>query len=55
MTTITLLFFPTLFDVPLLCTTSVLQFILLPQMKKEIKRLDLIKLKPLGHSEMQNV
>jgi len=41
------------FIAALLCTTSVLQFLLLPQMKQERK--DVIKLQSLGHSEMQNM
>ena len=38
----------------MLCTTSVLQFLLLPP-NATGKARDIIKLKPLGHSEMQNM
>jgi hypothetical protein len=43
----------TVFNAALLCTISVLQFLLFPQLKQERK--DIIKLQPLGHCEMQNM
>ena len=43
-----------IFNAAVLCTTSVLSFFYFPQTKQEIER-DIIKLKPLGSSEMQNM
>ena len=42
------------FNAAVLCTTSVLWFLSLPQMKEESKNIQK-KLKALSHSEMQNV
>jgi len=41
------------FNAAVLCTTSVLQFVLFPQMKEKGK--DITKLMPLGHSKLQNM
>jgi len=41
------------FNATVLCTTSVLQFLLLPNETRKEK--DITKLKPLVHSEMQNI
>jgi len=47
-------FTSTVFNAAVLCTTSLLQFLLLPKNETRKER-DIIKLKPLGHSEMQNI
>jgi len=55
----------TVFIAAVLCTTSVIQFLLLPQMKQDTvsftspnetrKESNITKLKPLSQSEMQNM
>jgi hypothetical protein len=52
-TSITLFSLQTLFNAELICTNSVLGFFHFPKWNKERK--EIIKLNPLGHSEMQNM
>jgi hypothetical protein len=54
MSSITLISLMTVFNAAVLCTTSVLQFLLLSPNETRKER-GITKLKPLGHSEMQKL